>query len=150
MADLLYEGFDTYLGNRDNPAFDIACWWSATDRSSRIRVKTTSNSSAVWTVKKAGGLFLDVQEDGDFVAIVDIANGTKDRRTYLVPTHTVVAALESDYAHYVSHPQANGKPRKAEQGMRCMRFYGFDKPDNQSFGYHAKFEPYLDAWDQLK
>ena len=150
MADLLHQGFDTYLGNRDNPAFDVACWWNLTNCSSRLRVKTTSNSSAIWTVKKSGGLFLDVKEDGDFVAIVDIANGTKDRSTYVVPTTEIIERLDIDYAHYVSHPQKNGKPRKMEQGMRCMRFYGEDKPDNQGFAYHQKFEHYLDAWDQLK
>ena len=150
MADLLNEGFDSYLGNRDNPAFDIACWWKPSNRSCRIRVKTTSNSSAIWTVKKSGELFLDMQDDNDFVAIVNIAKGTKDRTTYIMPTSHVVGCLQSDHDDYVSYPQKNGKPRKGEQGMRCMRFYGDEKADNKTFGYDKKFEKFVDAWDQLK
>lgn len=150
MADLLNLGFDAYIGNRNNAAFDIACWWTPTNRATRVRVKTTSNSSAVWTVKKSGAIFLDLQSDGDFVAIVDIANGTKDRSTYVVPTSVVLDHLQTGHAFYVSHPKKDGSARKSEQGMRNLCFYGEDRPTDCGYAYNKKFAEYLEAWDQLR
>jgi hypothetical protein len=150
MADLLYHDFDAYIGNRNNAAFDIACWSKSTNRATRIRVKTTSNSSAVWTVKKSGEIFLDMQPDDDFVAIVDIAKGTKERLTYVVPTSIVLDHLQSGHAFYVSHPKKDGAPRKSEQGMRNLCFYGEDKPTDCGYAYDKKFKEYVDAWDQLR
>ena len=150
MADLLNLGFDAYIGNRNNAAFDIACWWTPTDRATRVRVKTTSNSSAVWTVKKTGAIFLDLQPEDDFVAIVDIAKGTKDRSTYVVPTSVVHDHLQEDHAFYVGHPKKDGSPRKSEQGMRNLCFYGDDKPTDRGYAYDKKFAEYLEAWDQLR
>ena len=150
MADLLYLGFDAYIGNRNNAAFDIACWSKETNRASRLRVKTTSNSSAVWTVKKTGDIFLDLQNEDDFVAIVDIAQGTKKRSTYLVPTKIVLDCLQSDHRFYVSHPKRDGSPRKPEQGMRNLVFYGEEKATDKGFGYDQKFAAYLEACESLK
>jgi hypothetical protein len=150
MADLLHLGFDAYIGNRNNASFDIACWWTPSNRSTRVRVKTTSNSSAVWTVKKSGKIFLDLQPQDDFVAIVDIARGTKDRSTYVVPTTIVLDHLQSGHTFYVSHPKKDGSPRKSEQGMRNLCFYGEDKPTDCGYAYDQKFSEYLEAWDQLR
>ena len=150
MADLLYYGFDAYIGNRNNAAFDIACWAKQTNRASRVRVKTTSNSSAAWTVKKSGEIFLDLQDNDDFVAIVDIAKGTRLRSTYIVPTIVVLECLQSDHAFYVSHAKKDGTPRKQEQGMRNLCLHGEERLTDRCYGYDKKFSKYLEAWDQLK
>lgn len=150
MAELLYQDFDAYWADRGNTAFDVACWWKPTNRSTRLRVKTTSNHSAIWTVKKSGTIFLDQQEHDDFVVIVDLGSGLRDRDLYIVPTPIVEAALQADHADYVSHPKKDGTPRKQEQGMRCFRFFGDPDTRGQSFGYDKKFISYKEAWDLLK
>jgi hypothetical protein len=150
MAELIYHGFHAFMADRGNPAFDVSTLWSQSGRSTLIRVKTTSNHSAVWTVKKSGLIFLDQQDDDDFVAIVDIGRGLRDRDIYLVPTGILLSHLQTDHDWYVSHPKRDGTPRKQEQGMRNICFYSEDKPDNHSYAYQHKFAEYREAWDQLK
>jgi hypothetical protein len=150
MAELIYHGFHAFMADRGNPAFDVSTLWAESGRSTLIRVKTTSNHSTVWTVKKSGLIFLDQQDEDDFVAIVDIGRGLRDRDVYLVPTGILLHHLHTDHALYVSHPKKDGTPRKQEQGMRNICFYGEDKPDNHSYAYQHKFAEYREAWDQLK
>ena len=150
MAELLYRGFDAYWADRGNPAYDIACFWNASRRATRIRVKTTSNHSAVWTVKKSGAIFLDRQPTDDFTVIVDLGDGIRERDIYVIDTGVLEQRLQADHAHYVSHPKKDGSPRKAEQGMRCIRFFGEDKPTAHGWGYEKKFAQFREAWDLLK
>jgi hypothetical protein len=150
MAELIYHGFHAFMADRGNPAFDVSTLWAGSGRSTLIRVKTTSNHSAVWTVKKSGLIFLDQQEEDDFVAIVDIGNGLRERDVYIVPTDILLNALQADHAFYVSHPKKDGTPRKSEQGMRNICFYGEEKPTDRGYGYQHKFAEYREAWDQLK
>lgn len=150
MAELLYRGFDAYWADRGNPAFDISCHWNETGRATRLRVKTTSNHSAIWKVKKSGVVFLDLQPKDDFTVIVDMGRSLRDRDIYIVDTNDLQAGLESDYAFYVSHPKRDGTPRKGEQGMRCIRFHGEEKPTDLGWGYNKKFASHCEAWDQLK
>jgi hypothetical protein len=144
MAELLARGFDTYLANRGNTAFDLACFWNG-GIASRIRVKTTSNSSAIWSAKKDGAIFRDVHDQGDFCTIVDTKNGVRGAAIYIVPTRTVEEHILRDHAHYMTTPG-----RKEGQTARVLRFFGEDKPDNTSFAYDRKFAPYLEAWDLLR
>ena len=150
MAELLYHGFDAYWADRGNPAFDIACHWNPSSRATRIRVKTTSNHSAVWTVKKSGLIFLERQPVDDFTVIVDLGKGIREREIYVVDTGTLEDNLEADHTHYVSHPKKDGNPRKSEQGMRCIRFFGEDKPTARGWGYEKKFAQFREAWELLK
>ena len=150
MAELLFQDFDAYWADRGNPAFDVACWWKPTNRSTRLRVKTTSNHSAIWTVKKSGAIFLDRQMADDFVVIVDLGAGLRERSIYIVPTHEVEAGLQANHAEYVSKPKKDGTPRKQEQGMRCFRFFGDPIVRGSSFGYDQKFAHYREAWNLLK
>jgi len=151
MAELLYRGFDAYWADRGNPAFDISCHWNASGRATRLRVKTTSNHSAVWTVKKkSGAIFLDRQPKDDFTVIVDLGRSLRDRDVYIVDTNELEEGLEADHDFYVSHPKKDGSARKVEQGMRCIRFFGADKPTDHGWGYQAKFAKYLEAWNLLK
>lgn len=150
MAELLYRDFDAYWADRGNPAFDISCHWNATGRATRLRVKTTSNHSAVWTVKKSGLIFLEKQLKDDFTVIVDLGRSLRDRDVYIVDTNVLEDRLNSDHAFYVSHPKKDGSQRKPEQGMRCIRFHGADKATDIGWGYDAKFAQYREAWDSLK
>ena len=150
MSELIHQGFHAFMADRDNPAFDVMSLWAASSRRCVLRVKTTSNHSAVWTVKKSGKIFLDQQDDDDFVVIVDIGAGLRDRDIYLVPTGELLKCLENDHAHYVSHPKKDGTPRKSEQGMRNIRLYGSEQTTDHSRGYHEKFSEYREAWNQLK
>ena len=150
MAELLYHGFDAYWADRGNPAFDISCHWNSTGRAARLRVKTTSNHSAVWTVKKSGAIFVERQLIDDFTVIVDLGSGLRDREIYIVDTGELEARLEADHAYYVAHPKKDGTARKSEQGMRCIRFFGEEKPTALGWGYDKKFAEYREAWDLLK
>ena len=150
MAELLHRGFDAYWADRGNPAFDIACFWNSTGRSTRLRVKTTHNHSAIWTVKKSGLIFLDVQPADDFVVIADLGAGLRKRDVYIVPTETLLDSLQSDHAYYVSIPKRDGTARKQEQGMRCIRFFGDETLKNRGYGYHVKYASYREAWDLLQ
>ena len=149
MAELLFRGFDAYWADRGNPKYDVACFWDLTNRGTRLRIKTTSNHSAVWTVKKSG-LFLDVMDQDDFVLIVDLGAGLRERDIYIIPTPFLEKVLEDDHAHYVSQPKKDGSARKQEQGMRCIRFFGEEKTTDRSWGYDKKFAKYRESWSQLQ
>lgn len=150
MAELIHNGFHAFMADRDNPAFDIMILWPETGRKCAIRVKTTSNHSAIWTVKKSGAIFLDQQLSDDFVAIVDIGSGLRERDVYLVETESLLTDIQDAHSLYVSHPKKDGSPRKQEQGMRCIRFFGDDKPDNISYAFDRKYSKFKDAWGLLK
>ena len=150
MAELIHEGFHAFMADRNNVAFDVMTLWPATGRKCVLRVKTTSNHSAVWTVKKSGLIFLEQQTEDDFVAIVDIGSGLRERDIYVVPTDILLTELEDGHTLYVSHPKKDGTPRKAEQGMRNICFYGADKPTDTSYGYQEKFSGYRNTWSALK
>jgi hypothetical protein len=144
MAELLAQGFDAYWADRGNPAFDIACFWNATGRATRLRVKTTSNSAPCWTARKSG-LFLDVQEQDDFVVICDIKNGVRGASVYVVPTPVVDEHLVRNHAEYCAQPGRNEKVT-----IRVLRLWGEHRADNPSYGYDGKFAEFHEAWRLLK
>lgn len=143
MAELLAQGFDAYFAARNNPSFDLACFWQG--RASRLRVKTTSNSSPIWPAKKDGTIFRDVEDEGDFVAIVELKDGVRGAAVYIVPTGVVQENLRRNEEFYVSHPGRSDK-----SNARILRLFGDDKPDNISFAYDRQFTDYLEAWDLLR
>ena len=83
MADLLGQGFQAFMADRGNPAFDI----SVVDghRHSLIRVKTTSSERVMWSRKPSGVTFLDLRMKGDYCCIVDMRKGVARAEFYLVP-----------------------------------------------------------------
>jgi hypothetical protein len=150
MAELINRDFHAFMADRGNAGFDLSTLWSPSGRKCVIRVKTTSNHSAVWTVKKSGQIFLELQEADDFVAIVDLGAGLRERDIYIVPTIALLECLQQDHEFYVSHKKKDGNPRKQEQGMRNVCFYGTEKPTDRCYGYQEKFAQYREAWDLLK
>jgi hypothetical protein len=143
MAELLAQGFDAYFAARNNPSFDLACFWQG--RASRLRVKTKSNSSPIWSAKKDGTVFRDVQDQGDFVAIVNLNNAVRDATIYIVPTRIVERHLIHNEEFYLSH-----SGRSDKSSARVLRLFGEDKPDNISFAYDRKFADYQEAWHLLQ
>jgi hypothetical protein len=145
MAELLSQGFDAYWADRGNPAFDVACFWGS--RASRLRVKTTSNGEAVWSAKRDGAIFRELQEEGaDFVTICDVRNGIRGAVIYVVPTHLVEKELVKNHNEYCAHRAG----RNADVSVRVLRLFGEPRSDNPSYGYHEKFAAYREAWRLLR
>lgn len=148
MAELLIRGFEAYMADRGNPAFDISCRWPVTGRTTYLRVKTTDNSAPVWSNKKSG-LFLQRLPQDDFVVICNVTGSVRNSIFYVVPTGIVEEHLVRNHTHYVSMPGKNG-PRNADANIRVLRFFGPERPDNLSFGYDRKFADFADDWASLK
>lgn len=148
MAELLAQGFQAFMADRNNPAFDIAV--DAGGVTSMIRVKTTTADygAAQWSMKRTGDVFLDVRPERDFVALTDLRGGVRGAVIYLVPTPVVDAELRRAMAVYYSRPNRDGTQRK-DNGQRILRLDGEDRPDNPSFGYAVKWAQYREAWHQL-
>jgi hypothetical protein len=144
MAELLAQGFDAYWADRGNPAFDVACFYNASGRATRLRVKTTSNSAPCWNAKKHG-IFLEVQAKDDFVVICDIKNGVRGASIFVVPTYIVEEHLVRNHTQYCLKPGRNDKAN-----IRVLRFWGEHRTDNPSYGYQEKFAEYREAWTLLK
>jgi hypothetical protein len=149
MAELLSRNFDAYWADRGNPAFDIACFWNDSKRATRLRVKTTSNRSAVWNAKKSGLIFLDLQAKDDYVLICELSGGVRGADIYVVPTSVVDQHLRDNHSEYCSFAGRNGKARNLDANIRVLRFLGPPRDDNPSWGYDEKFRQYHNAWDQL-
>lgn len=149
MAELLAKGFDAYWADRGNPVFDIACFWNASHRATRLRVKTTSNGDAVWTARKTG-IFLDVQPSDDFVIICNIKQGVRGADIYVIPTPTVEEHLTRAHEFYCATPSPSGRQRDANASIRVLRFHGAPKATNIAYGYQKTFSLFLENWDSLK
>ena len=149
MAELLHRDFDAYLGNWNNPAFDVACFWNPTDRGTRLRVKTTHNGEELWSQKKSGALFVDMQSKDDFVCIVNLKDGIRQAEFYIVPTPLINDELVENQRFWESFPKSDGSIRKLG-GPCVMRFFGEDRETNRSYGYDAKYAEYRDNWNLLK
>jgi hypothetical protein len=150
MAELLLRGFDAYLAGRENPAFDIACFCSASGRATRLRVKTTTDGRAKWSTKKDGSLFRNLQPNDDYVVIVNLVSAPSYRQFYVVPTTTVEQDLCGDFEFYVSQIGPTGKTRKNDSRARFMTFDMEEKPTDRGYGYAKKYHRYKDAWDSLR
>lgn len=148
MAELLAQGFQAFMADRGNPAFDVAV--DSGGITSMIRVKTTTAQygAAQWSVKRTGDVFLDLRAQRDFVALVDLRAGVRRSIIYLVPTPVVDAEIRRAIGVYLAHPNRDGSQRK-DNGQRILRLDGEDRPDNPSFGYAVKWTQYREAWHQL-
>src|SRR5665213_410043 len=96
MAQLLHGGFQAFMADRGNPAFDISVVDGA--KNSLPRVKCTNTDSVIWSRKKSGLTFLDMRKAGDFCCIVDLRQGISDAQIYVVPTNVVQDAIDKGRA----------------------------------------------------
>ena len=142
MAELLARGFQAFMADRGNPAFDIAV--DVSGHTSMIRVKTTRHSDVQWSAKKNGDVFLDKRPERDFVAIVDLRGGVRAAVIYFVPTSVAERELADNHREYLSHPKLDGNARK-DSNQRVIRLDGEDRPTNPTFGYSTKWAEYREA-----
>lgn len=146
MADLLYSGFQAFMADRGNPAFDISVV-DAT-KHSLLRVKCTNTDSVIWSRKKSGATFLDIRKNGDFCCIVDLRNGISGAQIYLVPTIEVQRAIDKGRADWLSKTRRDGNPRKDSTGQRLWLDDVINGPAYK--GFRTKWKRYLGNWDQLR
>lgn len=146
MAELLSRGFHAFLADRANPAFDIAVYKDS--RHALIRVKTTTGDSAQWSTKADGTIFLEMKDEGDFVAIVRMKGAARAADIYIVPTAEVDAHLRRNHKHYASIPARDGQPR-GQHGKRIIHFTGRDTERSIGRNYVEKWAGYLEAWHLL-
>jgi hypothetical protein len=138
-AELLKRGIIAALAPRNAPSLDIIA--AKGTRTARIRVKTKSGSydDWQWVTKKDGSLFRDIAPIGDFTALVDLTEDTRDLAFYVVPTHVVNKWLTDDFDTWVKTPGRNGRPHDPSNKKR-----------NLNFTKHEELlRPYLSAWDSI-
>ena len=146
MAQLLEQGFQAFMADRGNPAFDISVVDGS--RFSLLRVKTTKADSVVWSRKKDGKTFLELREVGDFCCVVDFRLGFREAITYVVPTKIVQESIEGGRRDWLSRPRRDGTPRADSSGQRLWLD---EKTDTHAYhGYAKKWEQYRGNWDQLR
>jgi len=147
MAHLLIQGFQAFMADRGNPAFDISVVHE--DRHSLLRVKVTRTDSVIWTRKKTGVTFLDLREHGDFSCIVDFReNDPATAKFYIIPTTVVQAAIDAGRKYWMSFRKKDGSERVDSPGQRLWLT---DRTDRHAYeGFQTKWKPYLGAWDSLK
>lgn len=146
MAHLLTLGFQAFMADRGNPAFDI----SVVDgtKHSLIRVKTTRADSLVWSRKKSGVTFLDMRNRGDFCCIVDLRARVADAQIYLVPTRVVQTAIDAARKEWNSGRKRDGGTRIDSP---AQRLWLNDRAGKRAWeGFQVKWRRYLEAWDQLR
>ncbi|HVY13522.1 MAG TPA: hypothetical protein VHB73_08175 [Alphaproteobacteria bacterium] len=156
MAELLYRGFQAFMADRGNSAYDISVFRKG--RYSLLRVKTTTNGCLQYSTKKNGKIFLSPAKKNDYVVIVNFSDrskakslkGTRKADFYVVPTMEVKKALERAHEHYHKFTRKDGKPRKMSS-RRCVFLYGNDTTTQISRGYSVKWKKYYEenGWAQL-
>jgi hypothetical protein len=147
MAELLARGFHAFRADRANPAFDISVYRGG--RHSLLRVKTTSSPNVQWVAKKDGTVFLEMRDEGDFVALVDLQKGVRNAVIYIVPTKVKNDELQRCHDSWHQHPKRNGEPRKLTQ-HRAFCLTGKEGPTDIGRDYAKKLERYRDAWWQFE
>jgi hypothetical protein len=146
MAHLLAFGFQAFMADRGNPAFDISVVDGA--KHSLIRVKTTRADSVVWSRKKSGVTFLDQRESGDYCSIVDLRTEVAAAKIYLVPTRIVQAAIDAARKEWNSGKKRDGGKRIDSP---AQRLWLNDRADRHEWeGFRIRWHQYLEAWDQLR
>lgn len=135
------------MADRSNKAFDVAC--VVGEKTTLIRVKTTTADACKWSAKKDGSIFSDMRSNGDVVALVDLRKGVSQADIYFIPTPVVSQTLKSNHADYISHPKKNGEPRK-DTTLRAVYLCGEPKPTDKGWGYDKTWEKYKWAWNQLE
>ena len=145
MAHLLSRGFQAFMADRGNPAFDI----SVVDgrRHSLVRVKTTSSASLSWSRKRDGRTFIDLREDGDYCCIVDMRDGAAMAEFYIVPTLMVQQAIDEARSYWVAGIGRDGTPHK--DSLRQVLWL-CEREQHPYLGFRRKWEPYRNNWDQLR
>jgi len=139
MAELLKRGVIAALAPRNAPAFDILA--TSPEKTVRIRVKTKSEEYDAWqwVAKKDGTIFRDLQPNGDFTVLVNLAQETKNMQYFILPTSQVNLWLLEDFESWLATPGKGGRPHAADNKKRNLSYKKFAE----------KLELYRNNWDIL-
>jgi hypothetical protein len=147
LAELTRRGWTAALTARNNRAYDILA--KRRDAFAAIRVKTKTSITTVfqWNAKANGQIFLELSEQKDFSALVDVPENDSRPTYYIVPTTAIDRWLRDDFIAWVATPGAKGQKR-AEDNKRRL-FYVDGQQDALAHGYLMKLAPFKDAWHLL-
>jgi hypothetical protein len=146
MAHLLALGFQAFMADRGNPAFDISVVDGA--KHSLIRVKTTRADSVFWSRKKSGITFLHQRKTGDYCCIVDLRSSVASAQIYVVPTATVQVAIDAARKEWNAGAKRDGNKRV---DSLAQRLWLNGQAERRAWeGFRVKWRQYLEAWDQLR
>ena len=139
VAELLKRDVIAALAPRNAPSFDILA--TRDGKTARIRVKTKSQGQDPWQymLRKDGSIFRDLQAEGDFTVLVELAMNNANLAFYVVPSRIVNDWLVSDFEEWVRTP---GKAGRAHDATTRQRHLPFRK-------WKDVLAPYREAWDSL-
>lgn len=122
MGELLKRQILAALTPRDTPGIDILA--SNNGKTARIRVKTKSEGMKVWhwNTKKDGTIFLDLQEQGDFVVLVNLALNVQDMEFFVIPTNLVEQLLIRIHQEWLITPGKKGQQHFTGNRMRQLNY----------------------------
>jgi hypothetical protein len=148
LAELTRRGWIAALTARNNRAYDIIAKRGDEFAAIRVKTKTSAFTLFQWNAKPDGRIFLEMTEQHDFCALVDIPeDGSKSPIYYVVPTPVVEKWLKDDFETWVSTPGAKGQQRAADNKRRL--FYVDDDLKRLGHGYAQKLSLYKGAWSLL-
>jgi hypothetical protein len=148
LAELTRRGWTAALTARNNRAYDILA--TRDDEFAAIRVKTKTSAFTLfqWNAKPNGGIFLEMKQEHDFCALVDIPEEPDLSPTYyIVPTAMIDKWLKDDFHAWATTPGAKGQQRDETNKRRL--FYVDDDTTKLGHGYQQKLAPYRGAWETL-
>jgi hypothetical protein len=145
LAELTRRGWTAALTARNNRAYDILAKRGNDFAAIRVKTKTSAFDLFQWNVKPTGEIFLEMTEEHDFCALVDIPEQASLPPTYyIVPTPVIDKWLRDDFQTWVTTPGAKGQQRDATNKRRI--FYVDDDTEKLSHGYRQKLAPYEGGW----
>jgi hypothetical protein len=148
LAELTRRGWTAALTARNNRAYDILAKRGDEFAAIRVKTKTSAFSLFQWNAKPNGDIFLEMTEQRDFCALVDIPEeGDSSPVYYIVPTPIIDGWLREDFNTWVATPGAKGQQRAADNKRRL--FYVDDETQKLSHGYSQKLAPFRGAWNLL-
>jgi hypothetical protein len=133
LAELTRRGWTAALTARNNRAYDILAKRGDEFAAIRVKTKTSPFSLFQWNAKPNGDIFLEMTEQCDFCALVDIPEVGDSSPVY--------------FNTWVTTPGAEGQQRAADNKRRL--FYVDDETQKLSHGYSQKLAPFRGAWNLL-
>lgn len=149
LAELTRRGWTAAATARNNRAYDILAKRGDSFAAIRVKTKTSTFTLFQWNAKPDGSIFLEMTDEHDFCALVDIPDESDGGPTYyVVPTSIVDQWLREDFQTWLDTPGVRGQQHSPDNKRRL--FYVDDDPTRLSHGYRQKLEPYRGAWQLLK
>lgn len=140
MSELLKNGFIAAQAPRNARAFDILATKGHAIARIRVKSKTEGYEEWQWVAKRDGTIFPDLQDEQDFVVLVNLKLNTPERNDYfIVPTRQVDAWLREDFERWLAAPGRRGQPHDPNNPKRHLSMTKFAK----------ELERFREAWDEI-